>query len=125
MVKLGQRIIKAIKLEVSKLLDTTGKQINPATEDTLAKRRPNDYDVVDVDLGTARDNVAMGWSGIQLQIIRKGGTFSLRFNSTAKPEIRDTDLADGDLIDMEFTEVYLTNSAQAGVTLRAIVFKRT
>ncbi len=78
----------------------------------------NDYDYVEIDLGTARTDAALGLSGTSLTVKDLTGTASVRFNSTTKPLVP---LAKGEVYQVRFAEVYLTNAAQDGQSLKLFV----
>lgn len=80
----------------------------------------NDYDYVEVDLGVARADTGTGLSGTSLTVKDLTGTVSVKFNSVAKPLVP---LAKGEVYALRFTEVYLTNAAQAGQTLKLFIGK--
>jgi hypothetical protein len=82
----------------------------------------NDYTYVEIDLGTARTDVALGLSGTSLTVkdLTTGASVSAKFNSTTKPAVP---LAKGEVYQLKFTEVYLTNTAQAGYTLKLFIGK--
>jgi hypothetical protein len=75
-----------------------------------------DYDVVTVDLSTARSDpgTALGITGTSLAVIGITGSAQIKFNSTAKPALS---LIGGETWVMNFTEVYLINQAQPGCSL--------
>ncbi|MEW5891292.1 MAG: hypothetical protein AB1768_20180 [Pseudomonadota bacterium] len=80
----------------------------------------NDYDYREYDLGTARDNAPLGLAGTSLTVKDLTGTASVRFNSNTKPLVP---LAKGEVYQVAFTEVYLTNTAQAGQSLKLFIGK--
>jgi len=85
-------------------------------------RLANDYKIVTVDLGTARSDSALGLSGISLTIIDKGtGNFSFKFNDKGKDAITQDDVADGSVFEIEFSEIYFTNTAQAGLSVKLYI----
>ena len=80
----------------------------------------NDYDYVEIDLSNARNNIALGLSGTSLTVIDLTGTASVRFNANTKPLVP---LAKGEVYEIRFAEVYLTNAVQAGQTLKLFIGK--
>lgn len=82
----------------------------------------NDYNYVEIDLGVARADTGTGLSGTSLTVkdLTAGATVSAKFNSVAKPVIP---LTKGEVYALRITEVYLTNAAQAGATLKLFVGK--
>ena len=78
----------------------------------------NDYDYQEIDLGTARADVALTLSGTSLTVKDLTGTASIKFGSTAKPALP---LANGEVYEIRFDEVYLTNAAQAGQELKLFI----
>jgi len=85
-------------------------------------RKENDYIFREYDLGIARTDVALGIAGSSLTIKKLTGEASIKFNDTAKDSIP---LAEKEIYDIEFTEIFLTNTAQAGLILQIYVGRRT
>lgn len=83
----------------------------------------NDYDVQTINLGTARSapGTALGISGTSLSVVALTGSAEIKFNSTSKPAIP---LLGGEVWVLDFTEVYLINTAQPGTQLVLWVGKR-
>jgi hypothetical protein len=86
----------------------------------------NNYEVVELDLSVARNNVALNLFGSKLVVYKNTGTFSIRLNRTDNDEIVVNPLTypqqiviDNFLID----EVYITNSSQPGNSAVLIVFR--
>lgn len=87
----------------------------------------NKYKVITLDLGMARDNVALVVFGHKLVVFRATGTFDIRFSRIENDPIRITALTYPSQIvfdDLEFNEVYITNTAQTGQIAELIVFWR-
>lgn len=82
----------------------------------------NDYDYQEYDLGLARDNTPLGLAGTSLTVKDLTGTASVRFNANTKPLVP---LAKGEVYALRITEVYLTNTAQAGQSLKLFIGKVT
>jgi len=83
----------------------------------------NDYSIVTLNLTVARSDTPLGVSGTSMTIIKKGGApWSFKFNSTAKDAIQSDWIGDGTTFELEFTEIYVTNSAAAAGTPPAILF---
>lgn len=79
----------------------------------------DDTDFKSYDLGAAHTNAALGISGTSLTIWKLDGTCEIKFDSTSKPAIPLYAIIWPVMVVFErvFTNVYLTNSAQAGKTL--------
>ena len=79
--------------------------------------RQYDYDVISLDLGTARSDVAQGLTkkiNTLTVITLDGGSLSVKLNSSSNESIT---LSDGFKIEgIPLTELYWTNTAQAGKT---------
>jgi hypothetical protein len=82
----------------------------------------NDYDYVEIDLGVVRADTGIGLSGTSLTVkdLTGGASVSVKFNAVAKPLVP---LAKGEVYALRFGEVYLTNAAQAGATLKLFIGK--
>jgi hypothetical protein len=86
----------------------------------------NEYEVVELDLGVERNNVALNLFGSKLVVYKNTGNFSIRLNRTDNDKIDVAPLTypnqiviDNFLID----EVYITNSSQPGNSAVLIVFR--
>jgi len=98
-------------------VDVLGNLVNPSIT-------PSDYDVKTLDLSTANTDYALNLSGVGLTII-SSGQLSFKFNNTSKPSIPfNGSQAVIVSYDMIFTNVYVTNSAQSGVSATFIAWKR-
>lgn len=87
----------------------------------------NSYRVFVLDLGTARSDVALVVFGHKLVVFRNTGNFDIKFSSVDNDPISITPLAYPQQIvfdQFEFSEVYITNAAQAGQSCTIIVFFR-
>ena len=87
--------------------------------DNLVKKE-NDYDYQEIDLGTARTKEPLGISGTSLTVKGLAGEATVRFNSEDKPAIP---LAAGEMYELRFTEVYLSNAEQPGKGLKLFIGK--
>jgi len=79
---------------------------------------------LEVDLGVARDDVYLEGPITALSILEKGaGTFILhfRFFDGTRLELDQDEVMDGDVYQWDIQELRLTNSAQAGLTLKLLV----
>ena len=92
-------------------------------------KKENDYDFQTYDLNTVRASPGstLGVAGESLTIFTLSGSCSLRFDGTAKPAIPIEELTYPSMIvfDRQFTNAYLTNSAQSGKSLKLYIGKRT
>jgi len=89
----------------------------------LVNTLENDYSIVTLDLTVERTDVALGVSGTSLTIIRKGGApWSFKFNSATKDAILSDWINDGTTFEIEFTDIYVTNSAAAAGTPPVVLF---
>ena len=82
----------------------------------------SEYELQTYGLGDARDTEALSLSGSSLTIFKLAGSCSIRFNGTAHSLIPldELDWPSMVIFELDFINVYLTNSAQAGsVTLYA------
>lgn len=87
----------------------------------------DDYDVQSYDLSTVRSDVALGLEGTSLTVFSLDGTCSIKFNSTSKPAIPLQKLTWPTMVlfDIEFSNIFLTNTSQSGKTLTIAIGKRT
>jgi len=77
-----------------------------------------------IDLGVARDRVLIAKDCVAVTILDKGtGTFTLHFQFFDGTELTldQDELATGDLIRWDIQELRITNSAQAGLTLKLLI----
>jgi len=77
-----------------------------------------------VDLGTARDNVHLEGPITALRILDKGtGNFTLHleFFDGTKFDLTQAEVSNGDLFRWDIEDLRITNTAQAGLTLKLIV----
>jgi hypothetical protein len=88
----------------------------------------NDYDLLSIDLSTARTDALIATNVITLAIVSytSGATFSIKMFNTSKPALNQSILTPGTVLErLEQASIYLTNTAQSGYTLNILVFKRT
>lgn len=85
-------------------------------------KKEDDYDIVEIDLELSRANKPLNLSGSSMTIKDLTGTASIRFNSLDKKPVF---LVKGEVYDMEFTNLYLSNAAQLGKALTLFIGKRT
>jgi len=102
-----------------------------ASEETLRSLRntvsANDYTKLTLDLSEARTNVEIATRVHSLRVLRfsPGATFALRFFAPTKDVLTQEDLPAGsEIVELEPTSIFLTNTAQAGLTLTLLVFRR-
>ena len=93
------------------------------------KRLANDYRVITIDLGQARTDelVASNVVSFNVLAVDTGATASMKLFSTSNDAINvpsDLDAGDG-IADLDGAELYITNTAQAGKSLKLLVFRRT
>jgi len=77
-----------------------------------------------IDLGVARDRVLVAKDCVAVTILDKGtGSFTLHFIFYDGTEFRldQDELANGDVLEWDVQELRITNTAQAGVTLKLLV----
>jgi len=102
-----------------------------ASETTLKSLRDtisaNDYDKLVIDLGVARTDAVIASHVHTLRVLRfsSGATFSIKLFSATKPALTQEDLPAGsEVVELEPTSVFLSNAAQAGLSLTLLVFRR-
>jgi len=90
--------------------------------------RANSYHVETIDLTTARTDAEFTTlQGFALTVFKCGGTISLKFNAKSEDKITIDALTYPQtlLIDwFDFTKVYVTNTAQSGLSATLISWKR-
>jgi len=77
-----------------------------------------------IDLGVVRDRVLLAKDCVAVTILDKGtGSFTLYFIFYDGTELSldQGELADGDVLQWDIQELRITNSAQAGLTLKLLV----
>jgi len=87
----------------------------------------NDYEKLNIDLGIARTDEVIASNVHGFRILRRtaGATFELKMIDATKDSLNQDDLPDGSgLIEFEPTDLLLTNTAQAGITLKLVVASR-
>ncbi len=79
----------------------------------------SDYELQTYGLGEARNNEALNLSGSSLTIFKLIGSCSIRFDGTAHSLIPldELDWPSMVVFERDFTNVYLTNSSQAGTLI--------
>jgi len=86
----------------------------------------NDYDLLSIDLSTARTDVLIASYVVSMCVVdvTPGATYSFKFFSTAKPAIDQSILSKGACIEkLNRANIYLTNSAQSGYLLKLLIWK--
>ena len=91
--------------------------------------RANKAEKIVVDLGDAHagypdPDSLLASNGQRVTILDKGtGTFTLTliFQDASSISLDNTELANGDVLDWDFYELYIANSAQAGLSVKLIV----
>lgn len=85
----------------------------------------DDYGIQTYGLGTVRNNEDLSLSGDSLTIFKLAGSCSIRLNGTAHDLIELKQLTWPSMVvfDMKFSDMYLTNSNQAG-TLTVYIGKK-
>jgi hypothetical protein len=86
----------------------------------------DDYNFKSCDLGVLRADVALDISGSSFTIWTLDGSCSIKINLNTKPAIPLTAITYPAMIlfDITFTNIYLTNAAQAGKTLKIYIGKK-
>jgi hypothetical protein len=77
-----------------------------------------------LDLGVARDKAVVASDIVAVTVLDKGtGAFTLTFHFYDGTELSLTqdEIANGDLFEWDIEKLILTNTAQAGVTLKLLV----
>jgi len=85
-----------------------------------------DYDLLVLDLGVERSDELIATNVITLSIISatSGATYSIKLFSTDKPALSQDILPPSTTIErLNRANVYLSNPAQAGASLKILVFK--
>lgn len=89
----------------------------------------NDYDIIELDLSTERTDELIASNVVSFTILSvdSGATAQLKLISTDKdPFTIPDDLDVGDSVSSAIPfDMYLTNTAQSGLTIKLVVFKRT
>jgi len=81
----------------------------------------NDYSYLSLDLGFARTNIEIATNAITLLITKLTGTAELKLFDTTKDPIP---LVEGmEIAILQRATLYLTNTAQSGLTLEMLVLK--
>jgi len=116
-------VVSAID-ELIQKVDTLGYELKTQFGPLLA----NGYKVLSLDLGTARtdEKVAENVVGFTILDISSGATASLKLFSTSNDAIVvPDDLGPGDGISyLQGADLYVSNTAQSGATLKLIVLTR-
>ena len=87
----------------------------------------NAYNVITIDLGTANTDTLIASNVIYLKILSAstGATYSIKLFSTTNDALDQTILPQGaEITGIDNANVYLTNTAQTGATLKILVFRR-
>jgi len=77
-----------------------------------------------LDLGVARDRVLVAKDCVAVTILDKGtGSFTLHFifYDGTELELDNTEVLNGDVLQWDIQELRITNSAQAGLTLKLLI----
>lgn len=87
----------------------------------------DDYDFGSYDLGDARTDTALNVSGYSLTVFSLDGSCSIKFNLTSKPAIPLEALTWPVMVvfELQFTNIYLTNTSQSGKAIRFYAGKKT
>jgi len=91
---------------------------------TVYVRYAHKAEKAELDLGVARDRVLIAKECVAVTVLDKGtGSFTLHFQFFDGTEIELTqdEVANGDVLEWDITELRLTNTAQTGVTLKLLV----
>ena len=102
-----------------------------SSEATLTSLRntvsANDYGKLTIDLGIARTDVVIATlvHGFRVMAYSTGAVFTLKLIDATKSGLTQADLPVGaEITDFEPTNLLLTNTAQAGLSLTLLVFRR-
>jgi len=77
-----------------------------------------------IDLGEARDKVLIAKDCVAVKILDKGtGTFTLHFIffDATEIELSQAEVSNGDMFKWDIHELRITNTAQAGLTLKLLI----
>jgi hypothetical protein len=137
MVLIGDLVNLAKESTLSEIRDTVAKETTLSEiRDIVAKENTlsilahglvaSDYDLLSIDLGTARTDELIATGVISLGIIdaTSGAQYSIKLFSPTKPALDQNILPPGSVIErLNKANVYLSNPVQPGSTLRILVFK--
>jgi len=87
-------------------------------------RRAHKAEKLVLDLGVARDRATIAYDIVAVTVLDKGtGMFTLTFHFYDGTELSldHTEITEGDVYEWDIAELYLTNPAQSGATLKLIV----
>jgi len=91
---------------------------------TVYVRYAHKAEKAELDLGVARDRVLIAKECVAVTVLDKGtGGFTLHFQFFDGTELTldQDEVANGDVLEWDITELRLTNTAQTGVTLKLLV----
>jgi hypothetical protein len=96
-----------------------------AKDSTVSPLTFADYNLLTIDLGVAQTDVLIATNVTYLKVISatSGATYSIKLFDTTKPSLDQTIIPAGaEITGIRRANIYLTNSAQAGYTLKLLVF---
>jgi hypothetical protein len=92
----------------------------------LSPLSASNYNLLNIDLGVARTDQLIATNVISFKILESTpatATYSIKLFSTANPALDQTILRPGTVVNyLRRANIYLTNSAQTGVTLSILIF---
>ena len=114
--------------DVENAINSASASITGAV-DGLKYLLANGYKVLTIDLGTANTDALIASNVVSLSVlsISSGASASIKLFSTSNDPIDipgDLDVGDG-IANLAGADVYLTNTAQSGDTLKLLVFTRS
>jgi hypothetical protein len=95
------------------------------TQDTVSPLTFSDYNLLTIDLGVARTDVLIASNVIYLKVISatSGATYSIKLFDTTRPALDQSIIPVGsEITGIRRANVYLTNTAQSGYSLKILVF---
>ncbi len=126
----GSSINVPVRIATSDIMvpiDIQGDMLGLARDTTVQTLIANDYNLLSLDLGTARTDALIESNVISFCIAdaTSGATYSIKLFSTAKPAIDQSIAKPGFCLErLNKANLYLTNTAQTGYTLKILVLKR-
>jgi len=110
------------RAEVSLSYDRVGL----AKDSSVLLNYANDYDLLTIDLSTARTDVLIATNVIALYVVdaSSGATYSIKLFSTTKPALDQSLLPKGSGLErLNKANVYFTNTAQSGLYVKLLLLK--
>jgi hypothetical protein len=101
--------------------------VREVLRDVILINYANDYDLLTIDLSTARTDVLIATNVISLYVVdaSANATYSIKLFSTDRPALDQSVLPVGSGIErLERANVYLSNTAQSGAYLKLLILRR-